>query len=63
MIRQLFILFITVQAVFGAAARDLPMSLDEAIALARVRSVDAAEASYARPTGSGAATAPTSCPN
>lgn len=44
MIRQLFILFITVQAVFGAAARDLPMSLDEAIALARVRSVDAAEA-------------------
>ncbi|MDE5655757.1 MAG: TolC family protein [Muribaculaceae bacterium] len=44
MYRQLFILFIFCLGAVGAAARSLPMSLDEAIALARVRSVDAAEA-------------------
>lgn len=44
MYRQLFILFILCLSATGATARSLPMSLDEAIALARVRSVDAAEA-------------------
>ncbi|MDE5642073.1 MAG: TolC family protein [Muribaculaceae bacterium] len=40
----LFILFLIGFSAVGAASRPMPMSLDEAISLARVRSVDAAEA-------------------